>query len=173
MALKRVRLGLPHPSQVGRGIDGPSRTAPRRDSTRGAIKLRSLIAHGIGVGGVRREARSLALAAATATLLLSVRLTTRRAAPISPPDLRELETSGLGSTATRAVLLASVAGATDRELGAAPTTPLETDGVDASATRAFALRGPAGSHDELWVAHHVGHQGRDQIELVADVQRSG
>ena len=89
---------------------------------------------------------------------------TRRASPIPPPDLGEVETSRLGAVA-RAVLLVTVAGATDRKLGAASTAPLETDSIDTSATRALALRGTAGLHDDFGVAHHVGHQGNDQIEL--------
>ena len=126
----------------------------------------------IGIGGVPRQPRSLALTTATATLLHSVCFTTRRASPIPPPDLGEVETSRLGGAAPRAVRLVAVAGATDRKLGAAPTAPVETDSIDASATRAFALRGTARPHDDLGVAHHVGHHGNDQIELDADVQRS-
>ena len=97
---------------------------------------------------------------------------TRRASPIPPPDLGEVETSRLGGAAARAVLLVAVAGATDRKLGAAPTAPLETDSIDASATSAFALRGTSGLHDGFKVAHRVRHHGNDQIELDADVQRS-
>ena len=108
----------------------------------------------------------------TATLLLSVCFATRRASPIPPPDLGEVETSRHGGAAARAVLLASVARTTDRKLGTAPTAQLETDRVDASATRAFALRGTTGLHDDLGVAHHVSHHGNDQTELDTDVQRS-
>jgi len=97
---------------------------------------------------------------------------TRRASPIPPPDLGEVETSRLDGAVARAVLLVTVAGATDRKLGAASTAPLETDSIDTSATRAFALRGTAGLHDDFGVAHHVAHHGNDQIELDADVQRS-
>ena len=170
MAVKDARLGLRHPSQLGRGLDAHGRTPPRHDATRGDIDLRSLIAHGIGVGGFTSQAGSLALTTAAATLLLSVCFATRRTSPIPPPDLGEVETSRLCGAAARAVLLVAVAGATDRKLGAAPTAPLETDSIDASATRAFALRGTAGLHDDFEVAHR--HHGDDQIELDADVQRS-
>jgi hypothetical protein len=112
------------------------------------------------------------LTTATATLLLSVYFATGRASPIPSPDLGEVETSRLGGTTPRAVLLASVARTTDGKLGAAPTAPLETDRVDAPAVRTFALRGTTGLHHDLGVAHHVGHHGNDQIELDADVQRS-
>jgi len=171
MALKDARLGLRHPSQLGRGLDA-DRTPPRHDATRRNIDLRSLIAHGIDVDDLLSQACSFALTTAAATLLLSVCFATRRASPIPPPDLGEVETSRLGGAATRAVLLVAVAGATDPKLGAAPTAPLETNSIVASATRAFALRGTAVLHDDFGVAHHVGHHGNDQIELDADVQRS-
>ncbi len=172
MALKDARLGLQHPTQLGRGDDAHGRTPPRHDATRGDIGLRSLIAHGIGVGGLPSQACSFALTTAAATLLLSVCFATRRASPIPPPDLGEVETSRLAGAAARAVILVAVAGATDRKLGAAPTAPLETDSIDASATRAFALRGTAGRQRDFGVAQHVGHHRNDQIELDADVQRS-
>jgi len=172
MALKDARLGFRHPAELGRGDDANSRTPPRHDATRGDIDLRSLIAHGIGVGGFPRQACSFALTTAAATLLLPVCFATRRASPIPPPDRGEVETSRLGGAAARAVLLVAVAGATHGKLGAAPTAPLETDSINASATHAFALRGTAGLPDDFGVAHHVGHHGNDQIELDADVQRS-
>jgi hypothetical protein len=173
MALKDARLGLRRPSQLGHGLDAHGRTPPRLDATCGDIELRSLIAHGIGVGGFLSQPCSFALTtAAAATFLLSVCFATRKASPIPPPDLGEVETSRLGGTAARGVLLVAIAGATDRKVGAAPTAPLETDSIDASATRACALRGTAGLHDDFGVAHHVNHHGNDQIELDADVQRS-
>ena len=172
MALKDARLGLRDLSQRGRVLDPHGRTARRHDATCDDIDLRSLIAHGISEGGAPSQACSFALTTATATLLLSVCFATRRASPIPPTDLGEVETSRLDGAVARAVLLVAVAGATDRKLGAASTAPLETDSIDTSATRAFALRGTAGLHDDFWVAHHVGHHGNDQIELDADVQRS-
>lgn len=172
MALKDARLGLRHPTQLGRGDDAHGRTPPRHDATGGDMDLRSLIAHGIGVGGFPSQACGFALTTAAATLLLSVCFATCWASPIPPPDLGEVETSRLGGAAARAVLLVAVAGATDRKLGAAPTAPLETDSIDASATSAFAPCGTAGLHDDFRVAHHVGHHSNDQIELDADVQRS-
>ncbi len=172
MALKDAHLGLRHPKQLGRGLDAHGRTPPRHDATCDDIDLRSLIAHGIGVGALRRQASGLALTTATATLLLSVCFATRRASPVPPPDLDEVEASRLRGAAARAVLLAAVAGATDGKLGAAPTAPLETHSIDATATRAFALRGTAGLDDNFGVAHHIGHHGNDKIELDADVQRS-
>jgi hypothetical protein len=162
MALKDARLGLRHRTQLGRADEAHGRTPRRHDATRGDIELRSLIAHGIGVGAIPSRACSFALTTATATLLLSVGFATRRASPIPPPDLGEVETSRLGGAAARAVLLVAVTGAADRKLGAAPSAPLETDSIDASATRAFALRGTAGLHDDFGVAGHVGHDGDDQ-----------
>ena len=153
--MKGARLGLRHPAQPGRGDGARDRTPPRHDATCWDIDLRSLIAHGIGVGRFPSRACSFALPIASATLLLSVCFATRRASPIPPPDLGEVETSRLGGAAARAVLLIAVAGATDRKLGAAPTAPLETDSIDAAATRAFALRGTAGLHDDFEAAHQV------------------
>ena len=172
MAPKDARLGLRHPTRLGRGDDAHGRTPPRDEATRGGIDLRSLIAHGIGDGGFPSQPCGFALTTAAATLLISVCFATRRTSPIPPPDLGEVETSRLSGAAARAVLLVAVAGATDRKLGAAPTAPLETDSVDASATSAFALCGAPGLHDDFRVAHHVRHHGNDQIELDADVQRS-
>ncbi len=172
MALQDACLGLRHPTQLGRGGDAHGRTPPRHDATRGDSDLRSLIAHGIGVGGIPGQACNFALTTATATLLFSVCFATRRASTIPPPDLGEVETSRLGGAAARAVLLVAVAGATDGKLGTAATAPLETDSIDASATGAFALREAAGLRDDFGVAHHVGRHGNDQIELDADVQRS-
>ena len=171
MALKDAGLGIRHPSELGRGLDAHGRTPPRRDATCDDIDLGSLIAHGIGIGGVPSHPRSLTLTTATATLLLSVCFTTRGASPIPPPDLGEVETSRLGGAAARAVLLAPIARTTDGKLGAAPTAQLETDSVDASAARAFALRETAGLHDDVGDGHYIGHHGNDQIELDADVQR--
>jgi hypothetical protein len=172
MALKGCRLELRRGGHVRRAIEARARKAPRHETTLGDLDLRRLIAHGIGCGARRRRGSSLATAATTTTLLLSVRFTTGRAAPIPPSKLRELETSGLGSTASRAVLLAAVAGPTDRKLGAAATAPLEADGIDASGTRAFALRRAPGPQDQLEVPGCAGHHRNDQIELDADVQRS-
>ncbi len=172
MALKGACLGLRHHARPGRGDGARDRTPPRHDATCGDLDLRSLIAHGIGLGRFPSQARSLAPTIATATLLLSMCFATRRASPIPPPDLGEVDASRLRCAAARAVLLVAVAGATDRKLGAAPTAPLETDSIDASAACAFALRGTAGRPDDFEVAHHVGRHGNDQIEMDADVQRS-
>jgi len=102
MALKDARLGLRDLSQLGRVLDAHGRTAPRHDATCDDLDLRSLIAHGIGVGGFPSQACSFALTTATATLLLSVCFATRRASPIPPPDLGEVETSRLVSAARAA-----------------------------------------------------------------------
>lgn len=82
--------------------------------------MRSLIAHGIGIGGIGgigRHASSFALAAATTALLFSVSFATGRTMPIAPSDLGELETTGLRGAAAGAMFLTSVTGATDRKLG--------------------------------------------------------
>ena len=165
VAAKLSSLGLRHLTRPGRGVEAHDRTAPYLDGTLGAIDLRRLIAHGIGIGDVPRQARSLALTTATETLMLSVCGATGRASPIAPPDLGEVASSRLGGTAARAVFLSSVAGTADGKLGAAPTTRLETDHVDASTPRAFALRGTTS------FPLHVDQHDHDQIELGAVVQR--
>ena len=172
MALKGAHLGLRYPARPGRGDGAYDRTPPRHDATCGDIDLRSLIAHGIGVGRFPSQACSFALTTASPTLLLSVCFATRRASPIPPPDLGEVGASRLRCAAARAVLLVAVTGATDRKLGAAPTTPLQTDSIDASTACAFTLRGTTGLHDDFEVAHQVGRHGNDQTELDAGVQRS-
>ena len=79
MALKDARLGLRDLSQLGRVLDAHGRTAPRHDATCDDIDLRSLIAHGIGVGGFPSQACSFALmiaSAATATARIPINLVT-------------------------------------------------------------------------------------------------
>ena len=171
MAPKGRRLAHGRGAWRGRGVEALGRTALRRNVTRADLVVRSLIAHGNGIGGIERRACSFALAAATTALLFSVSFATGRAVPIAPSDLGELETPGLRGAAAGAMFLTSVTGATDGKLGAAATAPLEAHRIDASTPFTFAPRDIAAWHRELLVDHVADRHDNDQTERADVVQR--